>query len=110
MEIVWLLTNKCVLIKGAPKVNSGSITNATNFATPKIHFISHVARHNYFSYKSIVIFILNTRYKILEGGNLGELQEIIRKNFLVQIFLPKSSRYIASMLNSAMKLNNMLSF
>ena len=85
MEIVWLLTNKYVLIKVAPMVNSDGITNATNFATPKIHFISHVVKHNYFSYKSIVIFVFTIEYKILEGENLGELQEIY-KNFLVQNF------------------------
>ena len=47
-----------MLIKVAPKVNSDSITNPTNFATPKIHFISYVYSKTYFNYRSIAIFIV----------------------------------------------------
>ena len=50
--------NKRVLIKVAPKVNSDDITNPTNFATPKIHSISHIPSKTYFGYKSIVMLIV----------------------------------------------------
>ena len=32
-------------MKVVPKVNSDSITNPTNFATPKILFVSHIVKH-----------------------------------------------------------------
>ena len=37
--------NKRALIKVAPKVNSDKITFPTNFATPKIRFITHIVKH-----------------------------------------------------------------
>ena len=43
-------------------MNSDSIANLTNFATPKIHFVSHIASKTYFGNKSIVIFIVEIAY------------------------------------------------
>ena len=39
------LYNKRMLIKVAPKVISGSLTNPTNFAALKIHFVSHIVKY-----------------------------------------------------------------
>ena len=53
-----------MLIKVAPKLNSNSITNPTNFTTPKIHstYYSYTYNKKYFGYKSIVIFIVEIAY------------------------------------------------
>ena len=56
------LYNKCALIKVAPKVHSNGIITPTNFATPNIHFVLRRVKHTYFSYKSIVVFIVEIAY------------------------------------------------
>ena len=66
------------------------------------------------SYKhSINIF--DHMIQILEGENLGKFGDLleIHQNILSKVFLPirrSSIQYIASLLNSALKLNSMLSF
>ena len=43
-----------------PKVNIDSITNPTDYAMPKIHFISHIVKQIWL--KSIAIFIVEIAY------------------------------------------------